>query len=393
MKMHFCFELDEMERHKWNQFWEKCEHSHPRQHYLFGQIEQAKGRIPIYVYAEVEESIVCIGIFSIRPPLFGHNFSFEAACLRGPAFDDINYGAEFIRETLFWFRSLHVGRLRISPYWYFPDAEKISEILKQIGFVPVDEHMRDKTGLINLQRSEEEIFASFERKTRQQINAASRLGATITPVTELGEARLAFDCLSSMRSQRGISKMSEKEFNVTFEHILKGQDIGLLLNAKLGPMFLGTIWNFRSSRYTNPSGYAIVPGVSKELPSNLSIGPALWWQMMKWAKSKGCRWFDVEGYIEKTQPDSLTYEVQKFKRRFSPEPVELISPQMYTCSPAICFLAESNDRIGRIKLFTMSIPLRIRHRLLVKKKSKIAGEIRDNNALGAEKEKSKNTLL
>lgn len=373
MKMNFCFDLNGAEVSKWNDFWQHCHHSHARQNYLFGEIERAKGRTPVYIYGEVSGSIVCAGIFSLRPLFKAKYFSFEAICTRGPAFDDVAHGEFYMRETVSWFSSLRVGKVRISPYWYFPEAEPVALLLGRLEFVPYDGEHRTSTGLLDLTRSEEEIFASFDRKTRQQIKAATKLGVSIVPVTDFAEANLAFNCLRSMREQRGIKPMSEKEFAAVFEYILKGQDIGFLFNARLGSTFLGALWNFRTQDFTNPSGYAIAPGASKDLPSSYSIGPALWWEMQKWAKAKGCRWFDVEGYIENPDPSIKTYAVHKFKKRFNPQAVELINEHVKVCNKTIDFLSQQYSRLVLLLRVMVSLPYRVRQYFRSRERSKLIG--------------------
>lgn len=371
MKVNFCFELNEAEIVKWNDFWHRCRHAHPRQQFLFGKIERAKGLTPVYVYGEAGGSIVCAGIFCVHPLFAGKHLSLEAVCLRGPAFDDISYGEYYIREAISWFTSLHVGRLRISPYWYFPEAEPIASLFEEIGFVPYDGDRSASTGLLDLTRSESDILASFDRKTRQQIKAAAKLGISIVPATDIDEATLALSCLSSMRRQRGLTPMSENEFAAIFEYVLKGQDKGLLLNAKLGTTLLGTLWNFRARDYSNPAGYAIVPHTSRDLPSSFSIGPVLWWEMMKWAKSRGCRWFDVEGYVENPDPSSRTYEVHRFKRRFNPQPVELMNEHTIVCNKAMHFLSQQYGYLIRLPRAIASVPYRVRAHFKGRERKKV----------------------
>lgn len=364
MKISFSFTLDALERAKWTEFWQTCRHSHARQHCLFGQIELAKGHKPVYVYGEVNGRIVCAGIFSLHSFFFAKECFREAICECGPAFDDLAHGEYFIGEALSWFSSLRVARIQVSPAWYFPEAEPVALSLKHLGFISFDGDVRISTGLIDLRRDEQEIFLSFERKTRQQIKAANKLGISVEPVTKLEEACLAYKCLRSMRRQRGIFPMSEKEFVALFNHVLKQQDTGILFIAKAGSTFLGGIWNLRSPHTANPHGYAINPKASHEVPSSFSIGPALWWETVKWSKIKGCRFLDTEGSVEQAKPTSPRYGLRRFKRRLRPEPVDLLNKHVCIIDKPLHLLDRAFYRSGWALRVMMSIPYQFRTRLL-----------------------------
>jgi hypothetical protein len=358
MKVYFQYHLSKDQQLEWLHFWKNCEHAHPRQHLMLAEIERAKERIPLFTFGEKNGKIVTIGVFSIRPLLLGNKFSFEAVCLRGPSFDNIENGRDFLLQIISFFKSLRVGSIRISPYWFFPEAVSVESLLKEINFMPYSGVTRSSTGLIDLRVSNDEIFSSIARKTRQQINAADRLGVTISPVTTVEEASISFQCLQSMRSERGVIPMSSKEFNATFQYILKDQELGILLNANAGSTFLGTIWGFFGPHFINPSGYAVVPGATKELSANLSIGAALWWHMFLLAKERGCKWFDTEGPVEnKDDP------VQHFKKRFNPTAVEKINEHIYICNHTVQSLFKGYTEMKHIKRILSSLPYRINKKL------------------------------
>ena len=364
MKVNFSFELDETESRNWTEFWQTCHHSHAHQHFLFGKVERHKGCTPVYVYAEVDGRIVCAGIFSLHPFPFSRQCFREAICEHGPAFDDLAHAEVFLGETLSRFSSLRVARIQVSPQWYFPEAKPVALLLKRLGFMPFDGAVRIATGLIDLKRDEQEILLSFERKTRQQIKAAKKLGISIEAVTQLDEAYLAYNCLRSMRRQRGIFPMSEKEFVALFNHVLKEQETGILFIAKAGSTFLGGIWNLRSPYAANPHGYAINPKASQEVPSSFSIGPALWWQSLKWAKIKGCSFLDTEGSVEKAKPTNPRSGLRRFKRRLRPEPVNLLNRHIYIVNKRLHLLDRACYRSGWAMRVMMSLPYQVRTRLL-----------------------------
>lgn len=364
MRITFSFTLDGIERLKWTEFWQTCRHSHARQHCLFGEIERERGNKPVYVHGEVNGRIVCAGIFSLRRFFLAKEWFREAICECGPAFDDLDHGEYFLREALSYLSSLRVARIQVSPAWYFPEAEPVAQLLMRLGFIPFDGGVEFSTGLIDIRRDEQELILSFDRAIRRQIRAAKKLGISIEPVTQLEEAYLAYNRLRSMRKQRGIFPMSEKEFLAIFEHILKVKDLGILFNAKAGPTFLGGMWCLRSSHTTNPHGYAINPKASEAVPTSFSIGPALWWESLRWAKKKGCSFFDTEGSIEKAERTNPRFGLREFKRRFRPKPASLLNKHVYIVDRSLHSLDRVLYRSDWALRVIMSLPYQFRTRLL-----------------------------
>jgi len=348
MKLHLCYELDQAQKDQWEQFWYKCRHAHPRQHFLFGQVERAKGRIPVYAMGEINGSIVCLGIFSIKPLLSGKKLSLEAICLRGPSFDDITYGREFLLQIISRFKTLCVGSIRISPYWIFPEADKVLPVLAELGFsfYSSNSSAHDSTGLVDLQRSNDDIFSSLSKSTRREIRRAERQNITVRPTNNSSETEIFFQRLNQMNRERGIIPVSHNEFKATFQYILGKQQLGVLLNSFAGQTFLGGLWIIRSVLTAHTARYVVAPNPLKEL-SNLSIGPLLWWSGIKWAKEKGCLWLNVEGYADNADPSDTKYFVYKFKKKFKPQPVYILKQHIHICQPFVYSMYKGRNFLSR----------------------------------------------
>lgn len=366
MKLHFRQELDQPQKNQWEQFWYKCQHSHPRQHFLFGQVERAKGRIPIYIYGESDGTIVCAGVFSIRPFLWSRRFSFEAICQRGPIFDNPGWAKEFLYGIEPLFKSLMVGSIRVAPYWFFPQAQEVSETLNELGY-STDLTARGgcySTGLVDIQRSDEDIFRSLSESTRREIRRAGRQNVTIRPASNLTEAETFFQYLGKMSQERGIIPVSYDEFTATFQHILEKRQLGVLLNAFGGEMFLGGLWIVRGPTTAHTARYVVAPKPLREL-SNLSIGPVLWWSGIKWAKEKGCSWLDVEGYADNADPSNEKYLVYEFKKKFSPQPAYGLGHYIRVCQPFIYSVHKSFNFLSRGWRSATGLPYKIKKKMSI----------------------------
>jgi len=100
MDLTCTYTLTPEQQQQWLRFWKKTRHSHPRQHFAMGDIEAAKGRKPVFVFGFEGDTIVAIGLFSIRPLLTNNKRSLEAFCLSGPVFDDPVYLNPFLTEVI-----------------------------------------------------------------------------------------------------------------------------------------------------------------------------------------------------------------------------------------------------------------------------------------------------
>jgi lipid II:glycine glycyltransferase (peptidoglycan interpeptide bridge formation enzyme) len=288
----------------------------------------------------------------------------DAVCKRGPIINNIDHGREFIINVTNWLKGHHIGVIGISPSWYYPEAESVEYLLKELKYKSQDNEPREKTGHVDLRKAEEEIYNQFSQSTRREMRRAERQSVYIKAVTEREDAETFYKHLSVMHRERGLFEITKEEFLSTFESVLKNNQLGTLLCAYRAEVFLGGLWLVRSAKIAHAARYVVVNEALKAL-SNLSIGPTLWWEGMRWAKAAGCENFDMEGSVEEGDPGSASYEVQKFKRRFSPKSVERINVHHKVCSPVIFGVYKQKVVLDKIirSLFSM----RYRHE---KKKDK-----------------------
>lgn len=348
---------------QWEHFWRRCNHAYPRQHPTYARIEIEQGREVLFISGEVEGEVKCAGIFSIRPLGPGGRFSFEAYCLRGPAFDDCDLLIPYLEGVLRTFKSLGTGMVRISPYWRYPEALGVESILLSMGFVPTSRNSgRLDTGIVGLSIPESELFASFSIKTRQHIRSAEKFAVEIRTVSTIEESLDSFECLNDMRIQRGLTSMSKGEFKASFEAVLSNHQLGVLVNAYGGGKFLGTLGVLWSPQVAVPAIYAINTENCVAHSKNMSIGPALWWNAILWAKSMGCSWLDVEGYNPDTPRSSHLFHIHEFKKKFRPEPIQIIDQYVSITNGPIYSLSRGFDLGKRILKISKSLPYQM-HKL------------------------------
>ncbi len=229
---------------------------------------------------------------------------------RGPLFLDAAPSRETVREVFRAVRQrwqfLLRGALLIAPN--LERTEENRELLRSVGFRQRAERTWG-SGRIDLRQSEEEIWASFDAKFRNQARKADKAGATL----EVDDGDAAFEWML----ERHQANMQEKGF--------AGSDAAFLrrLRAAAGPQNLPV---FRVVHEGEPvsGGIAYRFGPVAEYyvgwvgPAgrDLAAGNHMLWSMIRDMKTRGCAAFDVGGM-------SGGEKYSRFKQGTNPVPYDL----------------------------------------------------------------------
>lgn len=325
---------DEM-REQWNAFWSSSEHSFPRQHFLYGEVERSKRRTPIYVSGMKDGQVCFVGLFSVHP-LWRHKCSFEAVCLRGPVYDDAAFGEWCLSETVQYFSGLGVGRVRIGPNWSFPEAERVEKGLFDLGFSIYETYHkmgRRSTGIVLIDQTDEDILRSFRKSTRYEIRKAERLNLMVRPADNYAEAKLFYKHLKRMCKERGVTCYGSAEFNAMYQSVLRSRELGIILNAYYNNEFLGGLLLLRGAHTAHTAKFVVRSNIVKKL-SNLRLAPIVFWHGMRWARDNGCRYVDLEGYSSSDQTGHLQL-IYRYKSGFNPTEIQVLGQYSITCNRAI----------------------------------------------------------
>jgi peptidoglycan pentaglycine glycine transferase (the first glycine) len=344
MEIKIAYNLDENQQSRWDEFWSKANHSHPRQHHIYDQVEKHIGKVAVYTWAEVDGDIVCLAVFGLSRPCMGKMFRRNAICLRGPVFDEIEYGLEFMGEICKKFRKFNVGSIMVSPCWMLPDAEPLLDELSKQGFaaqVPKRNGL-DPTARVDIKEDAEKILASFSAKARRDVRLASKKGITVECKSDEETSELFLRRLNSMLAGRNLTKMNSKEFQSIYEYVLKDSDLGCIITAYKDDVFLAGAMVLRDDSVAYLMRFVVDPKPLKELV-HVRIAPAVWFEAMKWAKDKGCSRLDVEGYDPlETVSDGL-YRVVLYKKALNPVPFERIGQYYYVSDKMVFYMYKCFD--------------------------------------------------
>lgn len=306
--------ISDSEQKKFDQFMKKCRHGHIFQSYLWGEAKRPAWS-PLRVVLEEEGRIrAAASILKRQIPIPGKSFFYLP---RGPVLED--WGD----ARLFNAFMAHLQRLALAERAVFikmdpclSEGDAIpAEMLDQKRFKPIRAH-HDFGGLqprytfrLDISGSLDEIMSAFPKKIRYKIKYGITRGLTFDSP---GEAGLnPFMEIMRQASRRGNFVLRSADYFRKLYRLLAGDDaINLILGYYQGQPIIGGI-----TLAFGEQAWAVYGGqIDKSL--HLYAYHALIWERIKWAKSRGARWFDFYGVPGKVEPSHPLYGLYYFKKSF-----------------------------------------------------------------------------
>ncbi len=196
----------------------------------------------------------------------------------------------------------------------FKDAE-----LQSLGLTKGKPLFTKHTSVIDLTRSEEEIFNSFKSKTRYNIRLAEKHGVKVQEDNSERAFETYLKLLFETTARQGFYAHN-KDYHWQQWKILQPAGISHLLTATYKGKILSAflLFIFNDTLY-----YPY--GASTREYKELMAPTLLMWKAIKFGKVHGCKLFDLWGDTEPNPPPNHPYYgFHRFKEGFSPKLVEFI---------------------------------------------------------------------
>jgi len=227
--------------------------------------------------------------------------------------------------TLFWqalddlCRQEHAIFLRVEPDLWQPIDENL--IKHQLpGFVSTAHTIQPpRTILIDLQASEEDLLMEMKSKTRYNIRLADRKGVVVHQSADIA----AFHHMSLTTGERDEFGVHSLDYYQRAYELFAPKDKCVLMIAKFEEQPLAGLMAFAQR---NTAWYFY--GASTNQERNRMPTYLLQWEAIRWAKQKGCKFYDLwgipdlpESVLEEDFPDRSDglWGVYRFKRGFGGE--------------------------------------------------------------------------
>lgn len=293
------------------------------------------------------------------PLSFSSQGSLEAACIvlqrsvaslpvggvllvqRGPVLDyDSPQAPYMLSKVLDRLRQLALYRIavvRVSPNIKRTTAW-VKEMLLEKGFHRAKRPMAHTATIrLDLTQSLDRIVDGMSRHRRADIRRVERQGTdwSFHKESSLESLETLYDMYRHTIDEAGKSPKSFHDlrlmhetlssFGSSFVLIVKYQDrpVASVLLVPMNKHF----WGF---------GASMVKG--EESVRGATV--ALYWEMIKWAKSQGYKEFDLQGIPDPPDPDGPLYGIYRFKQAWGGEEVQLLGEYDYSPYPFLARLLE-----------------------------------------------------
>jgi peptidoglycan pentaglycine glycine transferase (the first glycine) len=269
-------------------------------------------RAPLYCWSESDGTLVLTAVVLRRTLPIPHRYHYSIP--RGPVFAS----PDVFERWLSWAlpRMEHDGvRISMAPRCELHDGgDEIETILERAGFVRRRILGSWATLVLDVSGSEDAVLHSFRRQTRQAIRKCQNAGIEIiSGDTPSGRASLA--ALISEMAERvpTMGVLSEAALARASSGYFAGGRGGTILLARAGnKVVAGALVVRQGSR-----GY-LVALPSSRVSIKMPTSHLIVWEAIRWAKSRGCTTFDLEGYSLVARQGEALWGVNQFKRGFAP---------------------------------------------------------------------------
>lgn len=213
----------------------------------------------------------------------------------GPACPSSERLGELLQEVHSVCRARRAFALKIEPYW--ADDAARSEQLAQLGFRPSFQTVQPRsTAVIDLAGAEEDILGRMKAKTRYNVRLAERRGVIVRQGGEQDLESFA-DLIDETGRRDGFGVHPPAYYRTAYRLFVPG-GLASLLVAEFEEEPLAAIMVFA---FAGTASYLY--GASSDRHRNLMPNYALQWQAILWARSQGCRLYDLWGIPDKVGVD------------------------------------------------------------------------------------------
>lgn len=312
------------EKERWNEFIANSPSGSILQSYEWGEFKSYFGWRPMRIVLEDGERIVAgVSILKREIPLIHHCLFYAP---RGPVVDFSS--KELLHNLLDVVEKEadrnHAVSLKIDP----EVSEAALGNLESLGFEKAPRQIQPRATLIlDLDRELEEILMSFEEKTRYNIRLAEKKGVSAREDPSERGIGIFYDLyLETAKRDRFLvhpliyyQKIREVLFNAglgtNFIAYYEGKPVASIIVFSFGKK----IW--------------YMYGASSSEHRNVMSNHLLHWEVIKWAKAREYKYYDLWGIPVNPDENHPLYGVYRFKKGFRGEPVKYIGAYDFSYSP------------------------------------------------------------
>jgi len=327
--------LGDSDRHRYNEFVAACECGNFLQSWEWGELKAATGWVP-YRLALEEDGRICAAVQILSRQVPGMN-----RCLfyspRGPLHD-------LSRPDLFQAIIAEINHIarrhgalayKLDPAVTADNADYV-QMLREHGFTPAKVADEGFGGTqpryvmqVDIRPDEEDIIAGFKSKWRYNVRLAGRNGVTVSSDSNRQQMHKFYDLLLETALRDGFKVRARSYFDDIYDLFIAPGTGGLFLATFEQRPIAGAIVLTLGKRAWYVYGASSNEHRDK-MPNHL-----MQWEMMRWAKARGCEVYDMRGVANAEDKQSPLYGLNRFKRGFAAQYVEYIGEWDLVYSPIL----------------------------------------------------------
>ncbi len=321
------FEFSEKEKGAWDDF--VIHHPYGSVHQISDWKsfqEKIPGREQVFGFGvrDTDSGAILATTFAVRMEM-GVLGKFWFYSARGPVFDpdqSLEAGIFLIEQVSKKLKEAGGVFWRIDPYFSENDYHLLSKA--RLGnlafrFLPATQNYQPENTLeIDLSKSDDEIMAGMKRKGRYNINLARKKGVKIKAISgnEVTEKDINdFWKLNNETTTRDKFASHGKDYYQNFCQLLSDYSILFFAEAEDGTRIASAISTFCGKKAI----YYFGASTSDPDYRNLMAPYLLQWEMMQYAKTKGCTSYDFLGIAPENEPNHPYAGISEFKWKFGGE--------------------------------------------------------------------------
>lgn len=209
--------------------------------------------------------------------------------------------------------------------------------------------MHTATFRVDLARPEDAVLAGMEGRTRSAIRKAGRAGIRIDASNGADSFRTFYAMHRDTGARNAFRVISEKRMHALWEESGKGNWGRVFISRAPGGEALSAALVLAAGSRCHYLFGASAPGCRQWHPNEL-----LHWEVMKWARARGCRVYDLEGVAGRLSRGHPLWGNYLFKRGFGGDYVELAGEYERVLQPRVHRMIAWG--VGRLRSVRASAP-------------------------------------
>ena len=300
--------IDATDQKKWDKFVTSHDDANFLQSWAWGEFHESRGKTVIRrIAVDDKDKIQAAYVGQVETAKRGTYMAIAG----GPILDwsDKKLVKAIFKDMKEQGEANHCVFVRVRPQ--ITETEKNRKLFANLGLKSAPMYLSvEFAGVLDLEKSEEEILAGAAQGLRRKIRKANKSGITVETSTDPKDIKKFYEIQLETAARHKFVEFSEDFLRKQFEAFAKYDEVKLY-TAKLDGKILAQ--NFMIF-YGNEVSYHY--GVSTELGTKYSGAPLLHMQAMRDARDRGITRYNFWGITGLDETKHRFYGVSQFKRSF-----------------------------------------------------------------------------